>query len=178
MLGLVYQEMGDFPEAEAQYLKAYKLTPNDPDTLNDYAGFLCFEKGDVNKALTYFDKALTVPLNDNRTMLYSNAARCAMQSDPQRAENYLRAALTSDRNDPALMVQMADLAYRQQQYLQARVFLERSLEVVPMPTPTMLYLLSKTDAQLGNIDQSRRYRAQFLELYPRSEEALAIQQGK
>ena len=45
-----------------------------------------------------------------------------MQSDPQRAENYLRAALTYDRNDPALMVQMADLAYRQQQYLQARVF--------------------------------------------------------
>jgi type IV pilus biogenesis/stability protein PilW len=177
MLGLVYQEMGDFPEAETQYLKAVKLASNDPDTLNDYAGFLCFEKREVDKALTYFDKALLVPLNENRTMLYSNAARCAMLLYPQRAENYLRTALTTDRDNPVLMVQMADLAYRQQQYLQARVFLERSMELTPA-TPTMLYLLSKTEAQLGNIAMSRQYRAQLVELYPQSEEALAIQQGK
>jgi type IV pilus assembly protein PilF len=176
ILGLVYQEIGDPEEAETQYVKALKLSPNDPDSLNDYAGFLCFDKREVDKALTYFDKALKIPLNQNRTMLYSNAARCAMQTDPQRAENYLRTALASNRNNAALMVQMADLAYLQQQFLQARVFLERAMEITP-PTPTMLYLLSKTEAQLGDIDKSRRYRAQLIELYPLSEEAVAIKQG-
>jgi len=176
MLGLVYQEIGDPVEAEKQYKRAVKLASNDPNTLNDYAGFLCFDRGQVDNALTYFDKALRIPLNDNRTMLYSNAARCAMQSDPQRAENYLRTALASDRDNALLMVQIADLAYRQQQYLQARVFLERSLEITS-PTPTMLYLLSKTEAQLGDIAMSRQYRAQLVELYPLSEEAVAIQRG-
>ncbi len=177
VLGLVYQELGDPEEAEKQYQKAVRIASNDPDTLNDYAGFLCFEKRDVDKALTYFDRALREPLYENRAMLYSNASRCAMQTDPVRAENYLRTALTEQRDNPFLMVQMADLAYRQEQYLQSRVFLERALEVTE-PTATMLYLLSRTEAQLGNMAKSREYRERLLQEFPRSEEAQALKSGQ
>jgi type IV pilus assembly protein PilF len=176
ILGLVYQELGDPAEAEKQYVKSVRLTGNNVDSLNDYAGFLCFEKREVDKALIYFDRALAVPLNDNRSMLYSNAARCVEQSDPERAENYLRAALAADRNNPQLMAQIAALAYKQQQYLQARVFLERALEVGE-PDASILYLLSKTDSQLGNIANAGKYRKQLLEEYPLSEEAAAMQAG-
>ncbi|MDG1461960.1 MAG: tetratricopeptide repeat protein, partial [Gammaproteobacteria bacterium] len=172
-LGLVYQSMGDLEEANQKYLKSVRLASNDPDTLNDYAGFLCFERGDVDKALDYFDKAIRIPLNENRSMLYSNAARCVMTSDPDRAEDYLRAALSYDSKNPQLMVQIADLAYRQQQYLQARVFLDRAYQLAE-PSPTMLFLLARTEAQLGDIAKSGEYREQLLELYPRSQEALAI----
>ena len=74
------------------------------------------------------------------------------------------------------MVQIAALAYKQQQYLQARVFLERAMEVGE-PDASILYLLSKTDAQLGNIENAGKYREQLLKEYPLSEEAAAIQAG-
>lgn len=173
MLGLVYQSMGDFDEADEKYLRSVKLASSDPDTLNDYAGFLCFERGEVDRALEYFDRAIRVPLNENRNMLYSNAARCAMTTQPEKAEDYLRAALSQDSQNAQLMVQMADLAYRQQQYLQARIFLERAYQLVDA-SPTMLFLLARTEAQLGNAAKSGEYRAQLLRMYPRSEEALAI----
>ena len=61
ILGLVYQELGDPAEAEKQYLKSVRLTDNNVDSLNDYAGFLCFDRREVDKAMTYFDRALAVP---------------------------------------------------------------------------------------------------------------------
>ncbi len=176
MLGLVYQSMGDLDEADEKYLRSVKLASSDPDTLNDYAGFLCFERGEVDRALEYFDKAIRVPLNENRNMLYSNGARCAMTTQPEKAEDYLRTALSQDPENAQLMIQMADLAYRQRQYLQARIFLERAYQIVE-PSPTMLFLLARTEAQLGNIAKSGEYRSQLLRMYPRSEEALAIDQS-
>jgi len=174
MLGIVYQAMGDMKEAEAEYKKAVNLSPRDPDTLNDYAGFLCFEKRDVDKALEYFDKGLRIPLNENRVMLYRNAARCARGLYPKRAEAYLRTALSAEPENAQLMIEIADLAYSEEQYLQARIFLERAMQMSE-PTPTALFLLSRVESQLGNVGKANEYRQQLLDSFPLSQEALAIQ---
>jgi type IV pilus assembly protein PilF len=177
MLGLIYQSMGDFDEADKKYLKSVNLASSDPDTLNDYAGFLCFQRGDEDKALEYFDKAIRVTLNQNRSMLYSNAAICAMRNHPQQAENYLRSALAADSQNSKLIIQMADLAYRQKNYLQARMFLNRADELVD-PSPTTLFLFARIEDQLGNISKSSKYRTELFRLYPLSEEAIEIDKDR
>jgi len=176
VLGLVYQRMGEFDEAEDEYLQAMDLTPKDPDTLNDYAAFLCFERGKVNAGLKYFDKAIAVPLNDNRSMLFSNAANCAAREDLEKAEAYLRAGLAQSPENVLLIAQLGDISFRQGQYLQARIFIQRAMAMSTSVSPSLLYLAAKTEEALGNNTESRAYKDQLLKEFPLSQEALAIQE--
>jgi len=177
MLGRVYQAMGEMDEAEPAYRKSVDLAPRDPGIINDYAAFLCFERGEVNRALKYFDQAIRIPLNENRNILYFNAARCAADTDPERAETYLRTAMAADPNNPAIMLQLGALAYKQGQYLQARVFLERTMALMEEPSPMTLFLLSSSEAELGNTRAAQEYASQLIEKYPTSPEALKLQES-
>jgi len=176
VLGLVYQQMGDLDEAEAEYREALNLSPKDPDTLNDYAAFLCFERGKVRAGLKYFDDAIAIPLNDNRAMLFSNASNCAARKDLEKAEAYLRAGLSQNPENILIMAQLGDISYRQEQYLQARIFIERAMQMSDAPSASLLYLAAKTEDALGNMQDARNYKDELMKTFPLSQEALAIQE--
>jgi type IV pilus assembly protein PilF len=171
-LGLVFERLGDNEGAEKHYRRAVRLAPEDPDSLNALAVFLCLKKNEPADALRLFDKALAVPLSKafaNKAMLYTNAGTCAGRLDLARAETYLRAALLADPNYNAALLQLANVANTRGNHLQARAFIERYLAVAPA-TPDALWLGVQIERALGDTSASRGYGERLKQEFPQSVE--------
>lgn len=139
-LGRLYQILNDPTEAASSYKRAVQLAPDDPDALNIYAAFLCRDNGDRREAMKYFDRAVKVPLSKkfvNRAKIYTNAGICIKPVSLAKAEDYLRLALGVDPRYREALLQMADVAHRRKNDLQARAFLERYLAVGPATAPVL-----------------------------------------
>lgn len=152
-LGLVYERLGDVAAAERQYRKAVSLAPGDPEALNSLAVFLCGKDQTREEALEKFDRAIAVPQSkqySNKAMLNTNAGVCAKPRDLALAENYLRTALAFNSTFPDALLQMADVAYQRQNYLQARAFLQRYSDVAAA-SPAVLWLSFQVETAMGDL---------------------------
>ena len=171
-LGVVFERLGDMPAAEKNYRRAVSLEPDNPDTINALAAFLCLQKREPVEALRLFDKALAVPLSkaySNRAMLNTNAGLCAKRIDMERAEGYLRAALAADPAYPDALLQLADVTFSRGNHLQARAFLERYLAGA-RATPEALWLGVRIEKALGERAAADRYAARLTSEFPASEQ--------
>lgn len=171
-LGLVYERLGDPEEARKEFKTAVRQGPDDPEALNQMASFLC-RQGDVAGGLKYYDRALAVPLNMSRYSIATNAGICAKQSDLERAERYLRDALSQNPTFSAALYQMADVAYRRENYLQARAFIERRIDS-SLPDPEVYLLGYRIELALDNPEAANRYAKRLLAQYPESVEARLV----
>ncbi|MGI9309866.1 MAG: type IV pilus biogenesis/stability protein PilW [Gammaproteobacteria bacterium] len=169
-LAVAYQQLGDMDAAEKSYRRALRLGPDDPDSLNSLAVFLCSERNDTKTALKYFDEALSVPLYPKRAMLYTNAGVCAKEVDLVQAESYLRKAVSMAPEYPEPLLQLIDVAYQQENYLQARAFLERYLSINPV-SPDVLWLGFQLETQMGDRAAARGYGDHLKKDFPQSVEA-------
>ena len=148
------------------------LRPDDPDSLNALAVFLCLQKNETTEALRYFEKALAVPLSktySNKAMVYTNAGVCAKRVDMDKAESYLRSALDADPNFSPALLQLADVAFSRSNYLQSRAFLERFLAASPA-TPDALWLGYRVENALGEASAARAYGERLKKEFPESVE--------
>jgi len=168
-LGLVYEALGDSKGAEKHYRKAVSLASNDPEALNSLGVFLCRNDATVKEALENFNRAIAIPQSkyfSNKAMLNTNAGVCAKQKDLALAENYLRTALVFDSSFADALLQMADVAYRRQNYLQARAFLQR-YSAVAAASPAVLWLSFQVEIAMGDVkaadEAARTLRREFPE---------------
>ena len=172
-LGLVYERLGDPPGAEKNYRRAVSLAPGDPDALNGLAVFLCLQKQETKEAMQLFEKALAIPLSRafaNKAMLFTNAGLCAKRVDMARAEMYFRNALATDPGYKDALLQLADVAYSRENYLQSRAFLERFLAANPASSAA-LWLGYRIELALGETNASRNYGERLKKEFPESVEA-------
>lgn len=171
-LGLVFEQLGDPDGAEKNYRRAVNIEPSNPDNLNALAVFLCLQRKETREALRYFDRALAVPLSQaqsNKAMVYTNAGVCAKREDLAQAEAYLRSALANDPGFRPALVQLADVAFTRQNYLQSRAFLERYLAAGPASAAAM-WLGVRVEKALGEASASKRYAERLKKEFPESEE--------
>jgi type IV pilus assembly protein PilF len=103
-----------------------------------------------------------------------NAGNCARGAGAmQRAEeNYRRALVVQPRFGEALF-QMADLEYEQKEYMSARGFLERYLEV-GRTSPATLWLGVRIERSLGNKAQAQHYAQRLKSEYPSAAQTQAL----
>lgn len=151
-LGLVYERLGDSAGAARHYQRAVALAPEDPEALNSLGVFLCRSARTRDEALEQFDRAIAVPQSkyfSNKAMLNTNAGVCAKNKDLARAEDYLRRALAFDPQFPDALLQMADVAFQRENYLQARAFLQRYTAVAEA-SPDMLWLSFQVETAMGD----------------------------
>ena len=66
-------------KAEADFQKALKIAPRNPDVNNNYGWFLC-NIGQPRQSIQYFLNALKDPLYDTPDVAYANAGACAMKA--------------------------------------------------------------------------------------------------
>ena len=168
-LGLAYEELGDSKSAEKEYRIAVRQGPDDADALNQLASFLCL-KGDKPEAQKLFDRALDIPLYQDRAMLYVNAGTCVKNSDLALAEAYLRNALSLRPDYPSALIQLGEVAYARQNYLQARAFLERYV-VVSSTTANSLWLAYRVEVAMNDPVSAKTFADQLLNKFPASVEA-------
>jgi len=172
-LGIVYERLGDREGADRMYRRAVSLAPHDPDALNSQAVFLCRRGETRDQALRIFDEAIAVPQSkkfSNKAMLNTNAGVCVKGEDLERAENYLRTALAFDANFAEALLQMADVAYRRENYLQARAFLQRYVNVAEV-SPSVLWLGRRVETALGDARAADDFGLRLRREFPESVEA-------
>ncbi|MDJ0927789.1 MAG: type IV pilus biogenesis/stability protein PilW [Gammaproteobacteria bacterium] len=171
-LAIVYEQLGDLEAAERQYRRSISVSPDDPDAIEALGVFLCRRAGRETEALKEFERALAIPLSvayTDRASLYANAGICAKRVDLAQAEDYLRLSLRNNPGYSEALLQLADVAHKRGNDLQARAFLERYLGI-SRASPAVLWLGVQIEEQLGDIDAAAAYAAQLKSEFPESVE--------
>jgi type IV pilus assembly protein PilF len=163
--GMLYNRLGDENKAESHFERAVSLEPKNPEFKNNYAVFLCqhnkFERG-RKVAL----EAAADPLYQTPEVAFLNAGNCALSAgDLKVAEDNFRRSLDTRPRFGEALFQMADLEYRQTEYMSARAFLQRYLEV-GRTSPATLWLGVRIERGLGNKAQAQHYAQRLKTEYP------------
>lgn len=163
--GLLYDRLGEPKKAGTHFERALSLDPKNPDIQNTYAAFLCarnrFAQGEK-----YALKAAANPLYRTPEFAYLNAGNCASRAgELARAEGHYRHSLKLKSRFGEALYKMADLEYRQTNYLSARAFLERYLETGRTDAST-LWLAHRIERNLGNAAAAQSYAQRLKSEYP------------
>jgi type IV pilus assembly protein PilF len=163
--GMLYERLGDSDKADSHFARAVSLEPENPDLKNNYAAYLC-QKNRYERGEKFALEAATNALYKTPEVAYLNAGNCAKGAgNLKRAEeNYRKALGVKPRFGDALL-QMADVEYRQTDYMSARAFLERYL-AVGRSSPTTLWLGVRIERGLGNHSAAQAYAQRLKTEYP------------
>lgn len=165
--GMLYERLGESAKAETYFSKGLALDPKNPELQNNYGAFLC-QKGKHERGEKLMIDAATNPLYRTPEVAYLNAANCARNGgDLKRAEENLRKAIQVRPKFSEALYQMADLQYKQTNYLSARGFLER-FTAVGRTSAASLWLGVRIERGLGNDDAAKTYAERLKLEYPRA----------
>jgi type IV pilus assembly protein PilF len=165
--GMLYDRLGQDDKAESHFSKGLSLDPKNPEVQNNYGAYLC-QKGKYERGEKLMLEAAGNPLYRTPEVAYLNAANCARNGgDIKGAEANLRKALAVRPKFSEALFQMADLQYKQTDYLSARGFLERYLEVGRTSAAT-LWLGVRIEQGLGNAAAAKNYAERLKLEYPRA----------
>jgi len=169
-LGILYQTLGNKVKAEEYFKHALRLNSSDSPTLNNYGQFLC-QEARYDEAEEAFLKAAKNPLYSTPEIALSNAGTCAMnQGRSDVAESYFRSALENNPKIAVTLIQMAQLSYETPNYLSARAYLQRYLEV-SSHTAKSLWLGINIERELGDKNTLSSYTLLLKNKFPDSKEA-------
>lgn len=175
-LGLLYQKLGNNAKAEGYFKQALSNRANDPYTLNNYGQFLC-ENGRFEEAQKAFTAAAGNPLYETPEIPLTNAGTCALEiNQPETAEKFFRDALEKNPRIPIALIQMSQLLYDKGNYLSARGYLQRYLEV-SRHTAASLWLGIQIEEQLGDKNTLSSYALLLKNKFPDSNEAKLLQKS-
>jgi type IV pilus assembly protein PilF len=166
-LGILYSRKGRDDEAEDSFRRALSLEPGNPDAINNYGTFLC-SKGKTDKAEEMFVKAAKDADYVRPELAWTNAGVCVRATNPEKAESYFREALKANDKFPDALAQFALLSFDKGDYMRARAFLQR-YEAVGAPSPSTLWLRSKTEAALGDETTARLYESRLRTQFPEAD---------
>jgi len=174
-LAVAYDDLGNFDEAERHYERAIRLEPNDPIIANSYAVSLC-RRNRWQDAEPYFRRAIANPRYDTPAAAATNAGHCARNTgNLDRAEEYYREALGKDPRFADALAGMMELSYQRENYLQARAFLQRYLDV-RSATPAVLLLCYNIERELADRAAAERCAQRLRAEFPQSQELAQLQQ--
>ena len=172
-LGVLYQQLGNRVKAEEYYLQALGLNGADSSTLNNYGQFLCHESC-YDEAEVTFLKAANNPLYATPEIALSNAGTCAMkQGKLDTAEIYFRDALEKNPRVSVALLQMAEISYATSNYLSARGYLQRYLEI-SAHTAKSLCLGIQIENELGDKNALSSYKLLLRNKFPDSKETCLL----
>jgi len=176
-LGLVYMTLKEDALAQQSFERALRIDPNDSSANNNYGMFLCQRKRE-KEAMKYFAAALKNPLYATPENAYTNAGVCSrLQGDDVKAEELLRKALALQPDQPLALYQLADIAFKRNEFATARTLLNRHMQV-STPSADALWLGARIEQQLGNRTALASYGAQLNNRYPGAAQTKAFNEGR
>lgn len=174
-LALAYDQIGDSERAETHHRRATQLDINDGEAHNGYAVFLC-RQNRWGEAERYFQRAVDNPRYPTPAAALTNAATCASDAgDYAKAEANYRAALAIDPAFVDALAGMIELAVRNENYLQARAFIQRAFVATP-PNARQLWLCVFTERQLADPGAADNCARQLRSNFPNSPELTMLRE--
>lgn len=163
--GMLYNRLGDENTAESHFERAVALEPKDPEFKNNYAVFLC-QHNKFARGQKVALEAAADPLYKTPEVAFLNVGTCARGAgDIKTAEESFRKALAAQPRFGEALYQMAEMEFHQTEYLSARGFLQRYLEV-SRTSPATLWLGLRIERGLGNKAEAQHYAQRLKTEYP------------
>ncbi len=161
----------DYDAAEAYYLKAIELAPNDSDFIGNYANFLADQKQDYDAAETYYLRAIEAnPNHVNSLGSYANFLADQKQ-DYDTAKTYYLKALKADPNNAITLSNYANLlADQKQDYDAAEAYYLKALKADPNDAnilanyAKLLFILDQQNKAIAMLDQAQSQQGLRLDL--------------
>lgn len=164
-VAILYTRLDELTLADKHYRRALFIEPKNSTFNNNYGAFLC-GSNKVDKAIGYFEKVLADPTYPAHENVYTNIGMCLRRKpDLPRAEENFRKALQKNPRYAKALSQMALVNYQQQDYMQARAFLQR-FEGVAQPSADLLLLGMRIEKRLGNNEGAADYGRRLKQTYP------------
>jgi type IV pilus assembly protein PilF len=174
-LALLYENIGENQLAEKHFRIALQLSPEDPQTHNNYGQYLC-RHGEYTQALEQFKIAASDPLYPGIAASLTNAGICAGSiPDARQAEEYFRKALEHDQNYTYALLQMADLMFTQGNNLAARAYIQR-FDAASKPSAGSLWLGVRIENALGDASAAGGYALKLKNNFPKTKEADSLRE--
>jgi type IV pilus assembly protein PilF len=165
VMGLIREKLGDNERAGQHYAQAVKQAPEAGHVLNVNAVWLC-RQGAVEESDALFRRAVKDPFYKAKQQAYFNAGKCALQGGRlDRAEQYLRQGVELAPQDPLLLAQLAEVKFRQGDFMAARAFFQRR-ESLGAPSAELLDLAVRIEQGAGDTVAADRYRRRLNEQFP------------
>jgi type IV pilus assembly protein PilF len=171
--GLVYAVLGEDLKAEQNFARALQLAPGNPDIHHNWGWYLCQHKRE-REALAQFEIAVSDPLYRTPETALVNAGRCAQAiGDVRAAEGYFRRALAGQPGNALANYGLAQLAYKDHRYDEARAAM-RLVVQANNPPPDALRLGVCVERKLGDRQAELSYMSQLRNRYPDAPETRAM----
>lgn len=172
--GLVYATLGNDQKAEQSFNRALQLAPSDAETLHNWGWYLCTHQRQ-RESLAQFEAAVRDPLYKTPEVALVNAGRCAQSiGDEAAAQSFFRRALAAQPGNPLASLGLAQIAYNEHQYSEARVRM-RAVMLTTNPPPDGLRLGACIERKLGDRQAELSYISQLKNRYPSAPETKAIE---
>ncbi len=176
MRALIFMAQGEIQLAENNFLRAMRLSPDNPDFANNYGLLLC-GSGREKQAIGYFNAALGNRAYRTPSVAANNAGACSLRlNDVMAAKAYFVQSLQYDPAGPLANVYMAKWSLDKQDVERARFhigFVEKNITL----SAEVLWLAIKVERQLGNRAAEDGLVTQLRLRYPASSEYAAYQRG-
>ncbi len=176
LLGLIYLELNERGDAEANFQRALQIEPANPDLNNNYGWFLC-QTGKERQSLDYFQRALRDPLYATPARANFNAGHCMMRiKDYAAAEPYLRRSFELDASSASTQYELTRLYLATNQIDRAAFYyglLAKSTEA----SAETLWLGLKIARAQGDLRNETRLAGELRNRFPTSKETTRLARG-
>lgn len=177
VIAVLHERLNQPDLAERHYRRALSLAPDDAGTHNNYGRFLCMQNR-LREAEEQFLVALKNPLYQTPEVARTNAGICALRvPDKAKAEEHFRSALKANPHYREALIEMAKLSLEQENYMLARAYLQRYLEVGPKSAES-LWLGVRIERKLGNRSAAASYALLLKSNFPDAEETRWLLQSE
>lgn len=176
LLGLIYMELDQRAEADANFSRALRLAPDSPELANNYGWFLC-RSGRTKEALELFERAAANRMYATPGMALQNAGVCLLdQRDLRGAERYLRRSFEMDANPAIIKFQLARV-YLALGELERAGFYYGLLDASITPTAETLWLGVRLARAQRDARTERLLGDELLRRFPGTPEAARLRRG-
>jgi type IV pilus assembly protein PilF len=177
VLGLVYMDLRENTQAQSNFERALRLSPNDADINHNYGLFLC-QTGREADSLRYFLAAIRNPLYSQAQKSYAAAGACAVKAKNDRdAADYLERALRIDPDYLPALMSFSQLLYKRGELERARTTIARFNKVSDQ-TAESLWLALRIERKLGDKAAENSLATQLRRRFSGSPEYQNLLQGQ
>jgi type IV pilus assembly protein PilF len=170
---MLYDRLGNSEVADNEFRTALRLSPHDPDMVNNYAVYLC-QNGRTDEGVKKFQEAAANALYRTPEAAYTNAGVClrAAKRDDEARPLFVKALQTRPNYGEAAY-QLANLQFQHKELTQARALIDSFLGNFPQTADLLLLGVRVARAQgdqPGSVKFARKLQLDF----PGSDQARSL----
>jgi type IV pilus assembly protein PilF len=169
-MALLYDQMNKPAQADEEFRTALRLSPRDPDIVNNYAVYLC-RTGRTDEGVKYFMDAAHNALYSTPAAAYTNAGVCLRSANRyEQAVEQFQKALAVRPNFAEAAFQLIDTDFTRGRVKDARAQLDRYLSAFDA-TPDLLLIGVKVARAQGDRLSAERFSRRLRVDFPSSDQA-------